>query len=135
MPLLAPVMTATFCSVRIRRRSLLDAPRTDPSEPHSGTRLLPRVSDGEAHIRPGMKDARLGEKIVGQLRHPRPHQSCLLTAPTETPVPENGDVVAECADRRAVRRHGVVSEISGDDLAKPVPGFRNQTVPTRWKTI
>src|SRR6266851_2410594 len=60
-----------------------------------------------------MKDARLGEKIVGQLRHPRPHQSCLLTAPTETPVPENGDVVAESTDRRAVRRHGVVGEIAG----------------------
>jgi hypothetical protein len=38
----------------------LSAPRTDPSEPNSGTRLLPRVSDGEARTRPRMKDMRLG---------------------------------------------------------------------------
>jgi hypothetical protein len=77
-----------------------------------------------------MKDLRLGEELVSQLRHPRPHQPCLLAAPAQLPVPENGDVVAECADRRAVGRHGVVGEISGDDLAKPVPGFRDRPVPT-----
>jgi hypothetical protein len=109
---------------------LLSAPRTDPSESNSSTRLLPRVPDGEAHIRPGMKDARLVEKIVGKLRHPRPHQACFLTVPAETPVPENGDVVAECADRRAIRRHGVVSEITGDDLAEPFPGVRDRHVPS-----
>src|SRR5277367_4611420 len=59
---------------------LLGTPRTDPDEPNSGTRLLPRVSDGEAHTWPGMKDPWLGEKIIGQLRHPRPHQARLLTA-------------------------------------------------------
>ena len=31
---------------------LPDAPRTNPSEPDSGTGLLPRVSDGEAHVWP-----------------------------------------------------------------------------------
>jgi integrase len=45
-------------------------------------------------------------------------------------VPENGDVVAECADRRAVRRHGVVCEITGDDLAEPFPGVRDRQVPS-----
>jgi putative transposase len=109
---------------------IAERPRTDPSGPNSGTRLLPRVSDGEAHIRPGMKDPWLGEKVIGKLRHPRPHQPCLLTAPAETPVPENGDVVAECADRRAVRRHGVVSEIAGDDLAEPSPGVGDRQVPS-----
>jgi len=73
-----------------------------------------------------MKAPRLGEKVVGQLRHPRPHQAHLLTAPAETPVPENGDVVAECADRRAVRRHGVVGEIPSDDLPEPFPGVRDR---------
>ena len=38
-------------------------PRTDPSEPDPVIRLLPRVCDGEAHIRPGMKDARLREPV------------------------------------------------------------------------
>src|SRR3954447_8351004 len=111
-------------------RSLLSAPRTDPSEPNSGTRLLPRVSDGKAHIRPGMKDPRLGEKLVDQLCHARPHQVRLLTAPAEAAMPEDGDVIVECADRRAVRRHGMVGEIPGDDLPKPFPGFRDGQVPS-----
>jgi hypothetical protein len=38
-------------------------PRTDPSEPDSGTGLLPGVCDSEAHIWPGMKDARLREPV------------------------------------------------------------------------
>src|SRR4051794_36377417 len=115
---------------RIRGRPLLNAPRTDPSEPNSGTRLLPWVSDGKAHTRPGMKDPRFGEKIVGQLRHPPPRQARPLTAPAETPVPEDGDVVVECADRRAVRRHGVVGEIPGNDLPEPFPGIRGGQVPS-----
>ena len=80
---------------------MLSAPRTDPSEPNSGTRLLPRVSDGEAHARPGMKDLRLREKLVGQFRHPRPHHV----------------VLSGCADRAAgarERRRG-----SG---TRPTPG-------------
>src|SRR3954454_11013338 len=111
-------------------RSLLNAPRTDPSEPNSGTRLLPRVSDGKAHTGPGMKDPRSGEKLVDQLRHARPHQVCLLTAPAEAAVPEDGDMVVERADRRAIRRHGVVGEIPGDDLPKPFPGVRDRQVPS-----
>jgi hypothetical protein len=106
------------------------ATRTDPSEPNSGTRLLPRVSDGKAHTRPGMKDPRSGEKVVDQLRHSRPHQVRLLTAPAEAAVPEDGDVVAERADRRTVRRHGVVGEIPGDDLPEPFPGLRDRQVPS-----
>ena len=39
-------------------------PRTDPSEPNSGTRLLPRVSDGKAHTGPRMKDTRPGEELI-----------------------------------------------------------------------
>src|SRR3954466_6678679 len=45
-----------------------------------------------------MKDPRSGEKLVDQLRHSRPHQVRLLTAPAEAAVPEDGDVVAERAD-------------------------------------
>src|SRR3954454_12835438 len=83
-------------------RSLLNAPRTDPSEPNSGTRLLPWVSDGKAHTRPGMKDPRSGEKFVDQLRHPRPHHVRLLTAPAEAAMPENADMVVEWAPWRTV---------------------------------
>ena len=109
---------------------MLNAPRTDPSEPNSGTRLLPRVSDGKAHTRPGMKDPRFGEKLVGELRHARPHQVRLLTAPAEAAVPEDGDVVAERTDRRTVRRHGVIGEIPGDDLPESFPGLRDRHVPS-----
>jgi hypothetical protein len=52
--------------------SFPSAPRTVPSEPNSGTRLLPRVSDGEAHTWPRMQDSRRGEELVGQFRHARP---------------------------------------------------------------
>ena len=53
-------------------RSLLSGPRTEPSGPHSGTRLPPRVFDGEALLGPRMKDAGPGEKVIRQLRDPSP---------------------------------------------------------------
>ena len=77
-----------------------------------------------------MKNPRFGEKLVGQLRHPRPRQPGFLTAPAETPVPENGDGIAEGTDRRAVGRHGVVGEIAGDDLPEPFPGVQDRLVPS-----
>jgi hypothetical protein len=50
---------------------MLSAPRTDPSEPNSGIRLLPRVSDGEAHTWPGMQESWQGERR----RRPSPNSS------------------------------------------------------------
>jgi hypothetical protein len=52
-----------------------------------------------------------------------------LAAPAEAPVPKHGDVAVEGTDRRAVRRHGVVGEIAGDNLAEPFPGVRDRHVP------
>src|ERR1700730_11670068 len=43
-------------------------------------------------------------------------------------MPENEYVVSKRAQRRAVGRYGVVSEISGNDLREPFPGFRNWPV-------
>ena len=51
-------------------RSLLSAPRTDPDEPNSSIRLLPRVFDGEALVGPGVKDARLGVVNSAEERAP-----------------------------------------------------------------
>src|SRR3954469_24842032 len=82
-----------------------------------------------------MKDPRLGEKLVDQLRHARPHQVRLLTAPAEAAMPEDGDVVMECADCRAVCRHGVIGEIPGDDLPEPFPGLRDRHVPSLSQPI
>src|SRR4029079_8387910 len=42
---------------------------------HSRIRLPPRVFDGEALLRPGMKEARLGEPGGGQLVHPIPREA------------------------------------------------------------
>src|SRR6266550_6860823 len=53
----------------------------EPSGPHSGTRLPPRVFDGEALLGPRMKDAGPGEKVIRQLRDPSPGRAVLLTAP------------------------------------------------------
>src|SRR5262249_19507477 len=57
--------------IAYKGRSLLGAPRTELSGPHSGTRLPPRVFDGEALLGPGMKDAGPGEKVIRQLRESR----------------------------------------------------------------
>src|ERR1700719_2248930 len=53
-------------------------PAPEQSAADSGTRLLPRVSDGKAHTGPRMQDTRLGEKRVSQFHHLRPYQSRLL---------------------------------------------------------
>src|SRR5579864_3712313 len=66
---------------RIAGRSLLSAPRTDPSKPNSGTRLPPRVVDDEAIKRRRMEVSDLGEKVVDQLRDPFPGRAILLAAP------------------------------------------------------
>src|ERR1700694_125176 len=113
---------------RLNSMRLQGATRTDPSEPNSGTRLLPRVSDGKAYTGPGVQDTRLGEELVRQLRHLRPYQPRSLAAPAQPPMPEDDDVVAKCSNRRAIGRHGVVGEIPADDLPEPFPGFRNWPV-------
>src|ERR1700720_1327027 len=57
---------------RLNSMRLQGATRTDPSEPNSGTRLLPRMSDGEADTWPRMEDSWQGEELVGQFHHSRP---------------------------------------------------------------
>src|SRR4029453_15195049 len=78
-------------------RASLSAPRTEPSGPHSGTRLPPRVFDGEALLGPRMKDAGPGEKVIRQLRDPSPGRAILLTAPPERAAPEVDDPKTERA--------------------------------------
>jgi hypothetical protein len=69
-------------------RPLLGAPRTDPYERHSRIRLLPRVSGGEPHAGPRMKESWFGEPVVGQLFRPPPIEAVLLAAPPERSHPE-----------------------------------------------
>src|SRR3954452_21487773 len=107
---------------------LLASPRTDPSVPHSGTRLLPRVFDGEALVWPGVKDPGLGERLVGYFQDPLPRRSVLLTAAPERTPPQADDMEPEGSECLDVGRHRVVGEVAGDDLLQPVPLFRDRLV-------
>src|SRR4051794_21224309 len=91
----------------------------DPDGRDYRIRLPPRVSDGEASLRPGVKDVRLGEPILGQLRDPQPCRAVLLAPAPKRASPEIGHVVAEGLERATVRRHPMVSEVAGDDLLQP----------------
>jgi len=75
--------------------------------------------DGKSLVRPGMKDARFGEPVVGQLRRRLPCRAIFLTAPLERAPPEIGDMVTERRDGTPVGRHRVVVDEPGDDLLEP----------------
>lgn len=58
-------------------------PRTDPNVPSSSIWLPPGVFDGEALVRPWMKDPRRWQPGRCKSRHPLPRQVCLLAAPPQ----------------------------------------------------
>src|SRR6202142_2754377 len=72
--------------------------RVTPRPPHGSVRaslcirLLPRVPDGETLVGPGMKDSRLWEPVIRQLRHSSPGDTPFLTASAELPAPAVGDL-------------------------------------------
>ena len=74
---------------------MLGAPRTDPDRPDLGIRLLPRVFDVKAHVGPRVKDVRLGEPVVGELRHTLPCEAVFLAASPKRSKPEAQHIVAE----------------------------------------
>src|ERR1700692_973178 len=75
--------------------------RVTPRPPHGSVRaplcirLLPRVPDGETLVGPGVKDWRLWEPVVRQLRHSSPGETAFLTASAECPAPAFGDLGSE----------------------------------------
>src|SRR3954453_18705255 len=107
---------------------LLVSPRTDPSVPYSGTRLLPWVFDGKTLIWPGVKDPGLGEVVVGYFQDPFPRRSVLLASAPERTPPQADDMEPEGSECLDVGRHRVVGEVAGDDLLQPVPLFRDRLV-------
>src|SRR5260370_23080986 len=118
-------LLARLCRGRHRRRQtstrLQGATRTDPYEPNSGIRLLPRVSDGKALLRPRKKDFRLRKPVISDLLDPLPRDHTVLTASRQRAAPEVNHVMAECSDRCRVGRHGVICEIASDNLPQPAP--------------
>src|SRR5215831_1968988 len=82
---------------------------------------VPRsMSDGEALIGPGMKDARSGKPVVGQFRHPIPREAVLLAAAPERSTPEVGHVMPERRERPTICGYRIVSEMACNDLLQPV---------------
>jgi hypothetical protein len=72
---------------------LLHTPRTDPNGPNSGIRLPPWVGDGEASVRPWMKDARCGQKVRRESSESIPGGVVLLAAARERTSPKVHDMV------------------------------------------
>ena len=107
---------------------MLRTPRTDPSEPDSGTGLLPWMSDGKAGIGPRMKETRGGEPVLGQAGKPVPREAVLLTATPERLQPEAPYVVPKRPQASEVGGHGVVPKVATDDLPQPPSLVRNRIV-------
>ena len=80
----------------------------------SGIRLLPRVFDGEAFLRPGVKHMGWWQPLSGQPVDPCPGHSVLLTAPLQRAPPQIDDVMPICPNRVGVGRHRVIREVTGD---------------------
>src|SRR4029077_15620812 len=80
--LLAAQQTCLFTKqpATYKGRSLPTAPRTEPRERNSRTRLPPWVCDGKAHLRPRMKGCWLREIVGCDLRDPLPRRAILLAA-------------------------------------------------------
>ena len=100
---------------------MLGTPRTDPDERNSRIRLLPRVFDGKADARPGMKDARSREPIIGQPDHSFPHQAMSLASPPKRLGPEPDDVVTKGTERPIVGRHSMIGIVASEHLLQPSP--------------
>src|SRR6516225_7366943 len=68
----------------------------DKEPRNSGIRLLPRVSDGKALLRPRKKDFRLRKPVISDLLHPLTRDPTVLTASRQRAAPEGNHVMAEC---------------------------------------
>src|SRR6516164_4849597 len=97
------------------------APRTDPGGRYSRTGLPPWVFDGEAFVRPGMCDPRLGKPPILQDGHPFPRHPSLLATPAQRAPPNVGDVETKVPKRRRVRRNRVISIEAHHDPPQPRP--------------
>jgi hypothetical protein len=109
-----------WSSYRDLEEMMSEPPRPDPDRPDSSIRLLPRVFDGEALIRPGMKDTRRGKPAVGQFRQPIPREAVLLAAPPERSAPEVGQVMPERRKRPTICGYRIIGEMTRNDLSQPV---------------
>src|ERR1051325_5594370 len=75
-----------------------------------------------------MEDARWREPKLRQALDPLPVCAIFLTAPPQRAPPEFRDQEAERGQSGSVGRHGVIVEVSADDLCQPFPLFGKRLV-------
>ena len=76
-----------------------------------------------------MKDAGLGNKVIGQLFDPVPGDPILLAASPERAPPEVRDMVPERLECPTVCRYRMIFKEAGPDLPQPFSLFGNRLVP------
>ena len=86
-------------------------------------RLLPRVLDGETLVGPRVKDARLWEPVVSQLRHSSQVRSPFWLRRLSVQRQRSMISARKGSQRSPVGWHCVVVEEAGDDLLQPFTLF------------
>ena len=77
-----------------------------------------------------MTDACGRQPTIDVPSHPLPGQVLALTPLTKRAEPESTDLKAEHVQRRAVRRHSVVPNVSAEDAAQPRALLAERTMHT-----
>src|SRR5262249_10471545 len=77
--------------------------------------------DGQACVRPGMKDTGLRKKVISQLFDPTPGHPILLAPTSERAAPKICDAMPECVQCTTVGRHRMVCKEAGCNLPQPFP--------------
>src|SRR5215475_1322794 len=77
--------------------------------------------DGKANVWPWMKGPGLREKVIGQLIHPLPCETILLTTAPQHAQPDALGMVKESAECREIGRHGMIRKVAPNDLRQPTP--------------
>src|SRR5438132_11703981 len=88
----------------------------------------PALTSGDnAHAAQGIRMTIAGGRQAGvdQTPHPVPNHAGVLTAPQEPAMPEPTDLEPKRAQRRAVGRHSVITNVSTHDRPQPLAHFRD----------
>src|SRR5438445_2335176 len=88
----------------------------------------PALTSGDnAHAAQGIRMTSAGgrQPAVDQAPHPVPKHAGVLTAPQEPAMPEPTDLEPKRAQRRAVGRHSVITNVSTHDRPQPLAHFRD----------
>src|SRR5450830_60341 len=96
--------------------------------PNSGIRLLPRVFDGKALLRPWVKDSWGGEPGSGQFDHAFPRQVALLASSSQRLQPYLHHAVTKCPNCTEGGRYRMVRIEPAHNRFKPRTLFRDRVM-------